>query len=73
MQTRYVEAVCCQAALHQLLEHVQALPGRLVGGLSLDLRIAVLQESLGQSVRPDGERAGLGIDGEKRGGLLPAE
>ena len=73
-QTRYVEATCCQAAdLHRLLEDRQALTGRLVRGLSLDLRIAVLQERLGQGVRADGERAALGIDVEERGGLLAAE
>jgi hypothetical protein len=51
----------------------QALTGRLGGGLSLDLRTAVLQERLGQGVRADGERAALGIDVKKRGGLLAAE
>jgi hypothetical protein len=51
----------------------EALPGRLRGGLPLDLRVAVLEERLGQSVGADGEGAALGIDVEERGGLLAAE
>ena len=59
--------------MHRLLEDRQALPSCLVRGLSLGIRIAVLEERLGQGVRPDGERAALGIDVEERGGLLAAE
>jgi hypothetical protein len=59
--------------LHRLLEDRQALPGRLVHGLSLDLWIAVLQERLGQGLGPDGERPVLGINVEERRGRLPAE
>ena len=58
---------------HRLPDDRQALPGRPVHGLPLDLRIAVLEERLGESLRPDGERAALGIDVEERGGLLAAE
>ena len=38
-------------------EDRQALPGRLLGGCSLDLRIAVLEEGLGEGLRADGEGA----------------
>src|SRR3954453_19768899 len=42
---RYVEATCCQTADRPgLLEDRQALAGRLVCGLSLELGTAVLQE-----------------------------
>jgi hypothetical protein len=58
---------------HRLLEDGQALPGRLVHGLSLDFQTAVLQERLGQDVRSDGERSVLGIDVEERRGHLSAE
>lgn len=36
---------------HRLLEDREALPGRLAHGLLLDLRVAVLEERLGQGRR----------------------
>lgn len=59
--------------LHRLREDRQALTGGLVRGLSLDLRVAVVQEGLGHGVWPDGECAAFGIDLEKRSGLVAAE
>src|SRR3954467_8620693 len=59
--------------LHRRLQPRLALPGRLLQRLALDLRIAVLQERLGERLPSDREQAALGIDLEERSGLLPAE
>ena len=73
-QTRYVEGTCCQAADRTGCSRTARLWRAVLSvASSLDLRIAVLQERLGQGVRADGERAALGVDVEERGGLLAAE